>query len=127
MPILCLMTGFSSLYVFYHVTSVGLWSEHTTCIFQALECIWDRLKTSHKLLTCLIGSQLIFLIDSQRINKPIANHITNETSLDYSICWKCRMLSGMAEIASLPFDETKLKCWWLTGEKLCTSEHKANP
>jgi hypothetical protein len=63
MLILCLVTDFSSLYVFYHLTSVGLESERTTCIFQALECIWDRLKASHKLLTCLSGSRLIFLFD----------------------------------------------------------------
>lgn len=55
------MTDFSSLYVFYHLTSVGLGSEHITCTLQALECIWDHLKASHDLLTCLSEGQLIFL------------------------------------------------------------------
>lgn len=104
------MTDFSSVYVFYHLTRVGLGSECTTCTLQALDCIWDCLKASHKLLTCLSGSQLICLFNCWRINKPLAIHITNKTYLDYSICWKCCMLSGVAEISLLPFDEIKLKC-----------------
>ena len=57
------MTDFTSLHVFYHLTCLGLGSEHTTCTLQALECIWDRLKASYKLLTCLSGGQFIFLFD----------------------------------------------------------------